>query len=62
MNIFKIIFNKFKRKKKNQKECWYNNFHEQKRSLWTEAVDGEAFSSPNQMDYALTQQIADRQS
>ncbi len=61
MNIFKKILNIFKRKKKNEQACWYNNFHEQKRSLWSEPIEGEAFGSPNSMDYDLPQQIANQQ-
>ena len=62
MNIFKKILNKFKREKKKEEACWYNNFHEQKRSRWSEPIEGEAFGSVYQMDFALSQQIAYRQS
>lgn len=62
MNTFKRILNKLNIKKKKEKECWYNNFHEQKRSRWSEPIEGEAFGSVYQMDFALSQQIAYRQS
>ena len=71
MNIFKKIFGKKKRKieekecwyndkheKKNEEECWYNNFHEQKKGKWREAVDGDTLSSKNQLDHAITMKIS----
>ena len=57
MNFFTKLLYRLKRKSKND-ECWYNNAHEQKRDIWTEAIDGEAFSGANWMDYSLTQQIS----
>ena len=61
MNIFKKVFCKKKRRiKKKEQECWYNNYHEQKKSKWNETVDGAAFSSSNQLDHSITMQIAKR--
>lgn len=61
MNIFKRIFNKLKKKDKKENESWYNNAHEQKKSGWVPPIEGGvAGGSPNQMDYATTNQIAKR--
>lgn len=62
MNILKKLFGKFKKKnQKKEPECWYNNFHEKKRSRWSEPIEGEALSSTNgQMDHSITNSISKR--
>ncbi len=61
MNIFKRIFGKRRKNEKEEKECWYNDYHEKKKSRWTEPIEGAAFGSPNQTDYALSQSISNQQ-
>ena len=62
MNIFTKTFGKLiKKPEKEELECWYNNYHEKKKSRWHETIEGAAFSSPNQMDYSLSQQISNQQ-
>ena len=62
MNIFKRVFGKLGKKNKQQEpECWYNNFHEQKRSRWQEPIEGAAFSSPNQGDHNVARSISKSQ-
>ena len=40
MHFFKKLFRKTKKQDKQENECWYNNFHEQKRSKFsTESAD-----------------------
>ena len=53
MNIFKRIFGKKKREKKQENECWYNNYREEADKPLGEPLEGVAFSSPN-MPYYTT--------
>ena len=60
MNFFKKFINKFKRKEE-ERECWYNNAHENKKRVWVPPIEGGvAGGSPNQLDYMTTNQIAKR--
>ena len=61
MNFFKKLFGKRKKKSAKADECWYNNSNEKKRRRWSEPIDGEALSGPNQMDHAICNQISKRQ-
>ena len=62
MCILKKLFRKFKREEKKEPECWYNNFHEQKKSRWNVPVPDEgALSSDNSFYYSTAQQAAKHQ-
>lgn len=63
MNILKKLFGKSKKNDQKEKKpaCWYNNFHEQKRSRWSEPIEGEAFNiTANQMDHSIASSISKR--
>ena len=53
MKFLKKLFAKLKKKEKKQekeKECWYNNAHESKKSSWDGVMmDPGAMSGENQM-------------
>ena len=61
MKVFKRILDTRRKNRKEGVECWYNNYHEKKKGRWTEPIEGAAFSSPSQTDYALSQSISDQQ-
>lgn len=60
MGIFKKLFKRKKKVEEKKAECWYNNYHEQKKDKWEEPIEG-ASCSPNSGLYATAQQAAKQQ-
>lgn len=58
MNIFKKLFSK-KTKKQQQNDEWWTKAHPDSTETGVvEPIEGEAWGSPNVMDYQITNQIA----
>ena len=60
MGVLKKIFRKREKEDKKENECWYNNYHEQKKESWVEPIEG-ACCSPNSVYYTVSQQAAKHQ-
>ena len=62
MKFFKKLFANLKKEKKKEKECWYNNAHENEKDGWAGMMtDPGSLSGENQMYYSTAQQAAKHQ-
>ena len=58
MNIFKILFSKKTKKQQQNDEWWTKARPDSPETGVVEPIEGEAWGSPNVMDYQIINQIA----